>query len=104
MTDGPAGLGVEVMSDGGARRLLSLRSMAAVPGVGDTMTLPDGQYLVLRRHWCVGPPSGPGGVPDEYAPSVGTVEVYVRKVTFTGEYGRKVGRPGEGGTAPAAKG
>ena len=84
---------VEVLSDGGARRLLSLRGLTSPPAVGDTITLPDGPYQVLRRHWTVGPPSNGAGFPNEYATSIGTVDLYVRRVTFTGPYGCKVGRP-----------
>lgn len=89
----PATFNVEVMSEMGAERLLSLRGLTSPPAVGDTITIGDRWYQVLRRHWVVGAPAGRGGFPDEYATSIGEVELYVRRVTFTGPYGRKVGRP-----------
>lgn len=92
MPDAPATFNVEVLSDGGARRLLSLTGVTAPPAVGDTMTLPDGHYQVLRRHWTVGPRSGPGGFANHDLPCTGTVDLYVRKITFAGPYGRRVGR------------
>lgn len=90
-----ANLDVEVFSDGGAQRLLSLRGLTYAPAVGDTMSIGDRHYQVRRRHWCVGDRSGGG-----YGPSVGTVEIYVRAVRFDGSYGRRVGRPNAAEAVP----
>jgi len=90
VSDETANLDVEVFSDRGAQRLLSLRGLTHAPAVGDTMSIGDRHYQVRRRHWCVGDSFGAGG---PYKPSVGTVEIYVRAVRFDGPYGRRVGRP-----------